>query len=56
LCAGDSFGDSSLFDHGPRSADVVANSDSLVVKITAATLDRLAGEAPEIATPILRVG
>jgi CRP-like cAMP-binding protein len=38
----------------PRSADVVANSDSLVVKITAAAFDRLAGEAPEIATPILR--
>ena len=33
LCAGDFFGDISLFDHGPRSADVVANSDSLVVKI-----------------------
>ena len=38
----------------PRFADVAADSDSLVVKITAAALDRLAGEAPEIATPILR--
>ena len=54
LCAGDFFGDISLFDHGPRSADVVANSDSLLVKITAEAFDRLAKEAPEIATPFLR--
>ena len=54
LGPGDFFGDISLFDHGPRSADVVANSDSLVVKITAAAFDKLATEAPEIATPFLR--
>jgi hypothetical protein len=54
LSAGDFFGDVSLFDHGPRSADVVANTDSLVVKITAVAFDRLAKEAPEIATPFLR--
>jgi len=54
LGAGDFFGDISLFDHGPRSADVVANSDCLVVKITAEGFDKLAKEAPEIATPFLR--
>jgi hypothetical protein len=54
LGAGDFFGDVSLFDQGPRSADVVANSDSLVVKISAAAFDELAREAPEIATPFLR--
>jgi CRP/FNR family transcriptional regulator, cyclic AMP receptor protein len=54
LGAGDFFGDISLFDHGPRSADVVANTDSLVVKISAHAFDRLAKEAPEIATPFLR--
>jgi hypothetical protein len=54
LTAGEFFGDISLFDRGPRSADVVANSDSLVVKISAAALDDLAKEAPEIATPFLR--
>jgi CRP/FNR family cyclic AMP-dependent transcriptional regulator len=54
LGAGDFFGDISLFDHGPRSADVVANSDSLVVKISTAAFERLAEEAPEIATPFLR--
>lgn len=54
LTAGDFFGDISLFDHGPRSADVVANSDSTVVKISATAFDKLAKEAPEIATPFLR--
>ena len=54
LSTGDFFGDISLFDHGPRSADVVANSDSVVVKISAAGFDRLAKEAPEVATPFLR--
>jgi Cyclic nucleotide-binding domain len=54
LGAGEFFGDISLFDHGPRSADVVANNDSLVVKISAAGFERLAKEAPEIATPLLR--
>jgi CRP/FNR family transcriptional regulator, cyclic AMP receptor protein len=54
LTAGEFFGDISLFDHGPRSADVVANTDSLVVKISAAALDELAKTAPETATPFLR--
>ena len=54
LAAGDFFGDVSLFDHGPRSADVVANTDSTVVRVSAAGFDALAKEAPEIATPFLR--
>ncbi len=54
LSAGEFFGDISLFDHGPRSADVVANSDSLVVKLSAAGFDELSKKAPEIATPFLR--
>ena len=54
LTAGEFFGDISLFDQGPRSADVVANTDSLVVKISASGFDALAKEAPEIATPFLR--
>jgi len=54
LSVGDFFGDISLFDQGPRSADVVANTDSLVAKISAAAFDGLSKEAPEIATPFLR--
>jgi hypothetical protein len=51
---GDFFGDMSLFDHGPRSADVVANVDSTVLKISVTAFDRLTREAPALATPFLR--
>lgn len=50
---GDFFGDLALFDHGPRSADVVANVDSTVLKVSAAGFAKLAKEAPELATPFL---
>ncbi|MEY2466843.1 MAG: sulfate permease, SulP family [Verrucomicrobiota bacterium] len=51
---GDFFGDIALFDHGPRSADVVANVDSTVLKISATAFERLAHEAPTLATPFLQ--
>jgi CRP-like cAMP-binding protein len=51
---GDFFGDMSLFDHGPRSADVIANVDSVVLKISSSAFDRLAKEAPALATPFLQ--
>ncbi|SPE50125.1 Cyclic nucleotide-binding protein (modular protein) [Verrucomicrobia bacterium] len=51
---GEFFGDISLFDRGPRAADVVANTDSVLVKISARALDELAKDAPELATPFLR--
>src|SRR6185436_1640288 len=54
LGIGEFFGDISLFDHGPRSADVVANSDSVLLKISSSAFDQLAKAAPEIATPFLR--
>ena len=54
LTTGEFFGDIALFDHGPRSADVVANSDSLVTKISVGALDKLSKEAPETATLFLR--
>lgn len=53
LGMGEFFGDISLFDHGPRSADVVANSDGVVLKVTSSAFDKLAVEAPELATPFL---
>jgi hypothetical protein len=53
LGIGEFFGDISLFDHGPRSTDVVANSDSLLGRLSAAAFTRLSQEAPEIATPFL---
>jgi len=53
LGVGDFFGDISLFDHGPRSADVVANTNSVVLKISSAAFDELAKKAPDLATPFL---
>jgi CRP-like cAMP-binding protein len=52
--AGDFFGDMSLFDQGPRSADVLANTDSLLIKMTVASFERLIREAPARATPFLQ--
>ncbi len=51
---GEIFGDMALFDHGPRSADVVANVDSTVVKLSAAQFERLTKEAPALAAPFLQ--
>lgn len=53
LTSGEFCGEISLFDHGPRSADVVANLDSKLLKVTTAAFERLIAEAPEIAAPIL---
>lgn len=54
LSTGDMFGDIALFDHGPRSADVVANTRCLLVRFSAEAFDRLAASAPDLATPLLR--
>ena len=51
---GEMFGDMALFDHGPRSADVVANVDSTVVKLSAVQFARLTKEAPALAAPFLQ--
>jgi hypothetical protein len=53
MSAGDFFGETSLFDQGPRSADVVANKDSVVLKISADNFQRLVRESPDLATPFL---
>ena len=53
LNEGEFFGEISLFDHGPRSADVVINKDSVLLKISAPAFLRLVAEAPDLATPFL---
>jgi CRP-like cAMP-binding protein len=54
FAAGDFFGDIALFDHGPRSADVIANVDSTLLRLSAVSFERLAKEAPSLATPFLQ--
>lgn len=53
LGVGEFFGEISLFDHGPRSADVVANHDSLLLKISAEAFQKLLSGAPDLAAPFL---
>ena len=53
LGPGDCFGEIALFDQGPRSADVIANRDSILLKISSEAFDKLRREAPELSAPIL---
>ena len=54
LGMGDFFGDFALFDHGPRSASVVAHTSCLLLKISVEAFERMSHEAADLATPILR--
>jgi hypothetical protein len=54
LGAGEFFGDMALFDQGPRSADIVANVDCKLIKISTTAFNRLTREAPSLATPFLQ--
>jgi CRP-like cAMP-binding protein len=51
--AGDVFGEVCLFDDGPRSADVLANQDSTLLRISADRFDRLCREQADLAAPFL---
>jgi hypothetical protein len=50
---GETFGEISLVDQGPRSSDVVANKDSVLLKISSMAFDQLLREAPALAVPFL---
>jgi CRP-like cAMP-binding protein len=43
-----------MFDHGPRSASVIANMTCLLLKIPVESFERMSHEATDLATPILR--
>jgi hypothetical protein len=53
LGPGDFFGEVALLDHGPRSADVLANEDSLLLEISGAAIEKIVREQPQSATPFL---
>jgi CRP-like cAMP-binding protein len=53
LGSGDFFGEISLFDHGPRSADVISNTDSILLRFSAAAFEKVTRAAPELAAPFL---
>jgi CRP-like cAMP-binding protein len=51
---GDFFGEMALFDQGPRSADVVANVDCTLLRMSAAAFEQLTRKAPNLAAPFLQ--
>lgn len=53
LTMGEFFGEFCLFDHGPRSADVVANDDCLLLRISASAFQKVVNSAPELVSPFL---
>lgn len=53
LGPGEFFGEIALFDRGPRSADVIANKDSVLLKVSVENFERLLAKAPELAAPFL---
>jgi len=53
LGPGECFGEIALLDQGPRAADVVANKDSILLKISSEAFEKLRREAPELSAPIL---
>jgi CRP/FNR family transcriptional regulator, cyclic AMP receptor protein len=55
LGAGEFFGEISLLDGGPRSADVVAETDVTMLGITAWAFRQIIAKNPSIAQKLLRV-
>jgi CRP-like cAMP-binding protein len=53
LGSGDFFGEIALFDHGPRSADVVTNTESILLRFSAASFEKVTRMSPELAAPFL---
>jgi hypothetical protein len=51
--AGEWFGEISLLDQGPRSVDIIADRDSVLLRLSSAAFERLLAEAPALAMPLL---
>ena len=48
---GECFGEMAVLDQGPRSADVVANQPTVLIKVSEAALKKMFAEAPALAAP-----
>jgi CRP-like cAMP-binding protein len=51
LGVGECFGELAILDQGPRSADVIANQPSVLIKVSAGALKKMFTEAPALAGP-----
>ena len=50
---GECFGELAVVDHGPRSADVIANQPSVLIKVSEGALRKMFTEAPALAAPFM---
>jgi CRP-like cAMP-binding protein len=50
---GECFGELAIVDQGPRSADVIANQPSILIKVSAGALKKMFTEAPALAAPFM---
>jgi CRP-like cAMP-binding protein len=48
---GECFGELAIVDHGPRSADIIANQPSVLIKVSESALKKMLAEAPALAAP-----
>ncbi len=53
LGAGEMFGEMSLFDDAKRSADIVANSDGVMLRLSLDVMQRMVDKQPEVVVPFL---
>lgn len=53
MSVGECFGELALVDQGPRSADILANQPSVLIKVSEASLRRMFSEAPALAAPFM---
>lgn len=51
LGVGECFGELAIVDQGPRSADVIANQPTVLIKVSDAALKKMFTEAPALAAP-----
>jgi CRP-like cAMP-binding protein len=50
---GECFGEVAIVDQGPRSADVIANQNSVLIKVSSEALMKMFAEAPALAAPFM---
>ncbi len=50
---GECFGELAIVDQGPRSADVIANQPSVLLKMSASALKKMFTEAPALSAPFM---
>jgi len=50
---GECFGELAIMDQGPRSADVIANQPSILIKVSEGALKKMFAEAPALAAPFV---